>query len=1400
MKLFLFRLSAILFFFLSSPSFAQDWVKMMQDPNVNFYQLQEEFNKYWDGREIERGKGWKQFRRYEEFAEPRVFPSGDRSLASRAKAYEEFQKYVKDNPISYSRSTAQWQPLGPTGAPSGGGAGRVNCVRFHPNNSNIMYAGTPAGGLWKTTNGGTDWECLTDYLPVIGTTDVAIDHVNPDVIYIATGDGDAGDTHSIGVLKSTDGGKTWNTTGLTWLVNQQRRINRLLIHPTNNQILLAGTSSGIFRTTDAGITWTSVSSSSGIKDMEFNPGNPNIVYAGSTRFLRSTDNGVTWTAVTSGLPSTSFLSRIAIAVTENDDSYVYIVAGGSDNGFYGLYRSTDNGLTFTERSTSPNILGWNANGGDSGGQAWYDLAIAASPLNKNEIYVGGVNIWRSSNGGSSWNIVAHWTGWGAPYVHADHHDLVFIPGTNTLLNGNDGGVNRTTSGGSSWTDLSANMAIAQIYRLGLSASNESLLLTGHQDNGSNRMNGTSWVEVNGGDGMECFVDRTNNNIMFTSIYYGSFYRSTNGGNSFSGITSGLPGNGAWVTPWLQDPVNANTLYAGFNQIFKTTNQGTSWSQIGTISGSGTFRSLAVAPSNNQVIYAARTNTIFKTIDGGSTWTNITQGLPASSNMITYIAIDPDDENNIWVTFSGYSANNKVFNSSNGGANWTNISAGLPNLPVNCVVSQKGTNNAIYIGTDVGVYYKEGSEEWVPYFAGMPNVIVRELEIFYPSSKIRAATYGRGVWECDLFDSQTPAANFTVDRKEVCLGTSVQFTDLSVGTPSGWSWSFPGGTPSSSTEQNPVVTYDLAGKYDVTLIITNNVGDQTVEKKNYITVLPGKNLPITEDFEAVNFPPSEWTILEDGDDDITWQKSDVGGFGNSSSSMMFENYEEDLSGTADEFVSPLFDILDFSAAELNFDVAYARYNGANYDGLAVYISTDCGDTWVSIYEKTGSTLATAPDNASPFVPSASQWRKETIDLTSYIGNTAKIKFQNIAGWGNNLFIDNINITGTGGSGLIAKILSTPSNICNGDFIQFSDDSEGEPTSWEWTFSGGNPETSTEKNPLINYELPGTYSVMLKVSNNLGLKSTFSQITVLSSSENAMVVRECTDSYTLNGETYTADGIYTQSFVNAVGCDSTVTLDLKFVVPTESTLDITRCSSYTLNGQNYTTSGTYTQVVENAAGCDSTITLNLTINQPSTNSIVESSCNNFTLNGITYAATGTFTQLLTNAVGCDSILTINLTITRIDTVVNQAAGVLQARMNGATYQWIDCDNANSDIAGATNQSFTPTNNGRYAVKISSGVCSSVSSCHNIMSVGIGESSFAKNISIFPNPNKGNFTIKFSQVEEAYMIEITDITGKMVYSKLNSASEQIEVELKNESPGMYFVKILSGDNKAIFKVIKE
>lgn len=875
---------------------AQDWRMMMNDPQYNFYDIQKAANKYFKehireenerARKLAKGKavaeeeeeagGYEQWKRWEAFMEPRVYPTGDISLPS--STWKNYEKFLVDNNLlnngsgnrvvsSNMTASTTWTAMGPFGAMTGSAcglprkAGRDNFITFSPTINTTYWVGSPAGGLWKTTNDGVSWSTTTDNLSVIGCSDLAIDPTNPSIMYLATGDGDAGDTYCIGVLKSTDGGSTWNATGLTWTVNQQRTMRRLIINPNNPQILIAASSAGIWRTINGGTNWTQVSTIDAY-DAEFKPGNPNVVYAGggatgtTHSFYRSVNGGASFTVVNNGIPTTG-CTRINIAVTPADTNYVYVLRSNTAYNFGGLYRSTVGGTLFTTQSTSPDVICNACTGVASGnGQGWYDLALCASPLNKDEVVAAGVNHWRSTDGGVNWTNIGCWnsTGTNPPYVHADVHEVQFSP-AGVLYSCNDGGTYKWT--GTAWPDLSSPRNIAQQYRIGLSGTTADYWITGHQDNGSNIFNGTTYNARQCGDGMDCFIDRTNNNNAFCSGPNGNYYRSTNAGVTWSGATTGLTGGTYWVSPWHQDPVTAATLYSSRQQLFKSTNLGVSWAQAGTIAGSASQAVIefAIAPSNNDVIYVIHGNTgIYKTTNATAatpTWA-VTGALPGGTQA-NYICVKATDPNTAWVCYSGYTSGTKVYKTTNGGTTWTNISTNLPNLPANVICYEPGSNDRVWVGMDVGVYYLDNSTtSWTLYNAGLPNVPVYDLEMSPAApGKLYAATYGRGTYKVDVPAALPPTSSFSVAAVGLCTGTNVQFTDQSVNAPTSWSWSVTPGagvTVSTPTLQNPTMNFTNPGTYTVTMQASNGVGPGSVAT-NTVTIAATPTVNMTSTSQTV----------------------------------------------------------------------------------------------------------------------------------------------------------------------------------------------------------------------------------------------------------------------------------------------------------------------------------------------------------------------------------------------------------------------------------------------------------------------------------------------------------------------------------------------------------------------
>jgi photosystem II stability/assembly factor-like uncharacterized protein len=769
----------------------------------NFLKIQEAHLQYFDsigvdqkGNYIVSGEsrrfgGYKQFKRWEWFWQQRIDPST--GLFPETSAAD-----VRQNIKNNSRDDdGDWSALGPFSTAGGySGIGRINAIGFRPGDNNTIYIASPSGGVWKTLDGGSSWTPISDNNAVIGASDIVViagATTDSDIVYIATGDRDMGtidnltgghiaDNHSIGVLKSTDGGSSWTPTGLTFSAADLRTTNRLLLDPEDNNTLFAATSDGLYKTSNAGDNWVKINANDFV-DLEFNPANSQIILASvrtGGKVFRSHNGGSTWDeklAVIGG-------RRTEMAVSANDPMLVYVVIVDSDGGCKGVWKSTDAGLTFFEvyehahaGNANYNLLEWRCNSKFVGGQGHYDLAIAADPNNANIVYVGGINTYKSVDGGNTFSIINHWNSTCSgtvETVHADKHCLEFQNGTSIIFEGNDGGIYKSVNGGINWTDLSSNLVISQFYRIAVAQTSADDIIGGLQDNGTKSMISGSWTDVKGADGMDCGIDYTVETVQYGSIQNGSLYRTTNHWASDTYISGSLP-SGAWLTPFVIDPNSHNTIYFGpGGNLYKSTNRGTSWSRIGLFSG-GDLWSLDAAPSNSDYIYVAQSDAVYKTEDSGDTWSDITGTLPVATSQITSLKVSKDDPDHLWVCFGNYNTDG-VYESTNGGSSWSNISAGLPEVPVMNIIQNHHNWGEVelYVATDVGVFQKIDAENWSSYNAGLPNVVVTDLDIYYDAniyydadepddSKIRIATYGRGVWESEL-----PPANICYSPSDLIV--------------------------------------------------------------------------------------------------------------------------------------------------------------------------------------------------------------------------------------------------------------------------------------------------------------------------------------------------------------------------------------------------------------------------------------------------------------------------------------------------------------------------------------------------------------------------------------------------------------------------------------------------------
>lgn len=714
---------------------------------VTFQEIVDAFDNYWKDKDpTVKGSGFKPFKRWENYW--KNFVKEDGTLPTSAELWNTWLTAEQQAQSSSTADLSDWFPEGPYELTNTGswsiGQGRINSIIVDPNNPNVYYAGAPAGGIWKSLDNGSTWTPLSDFLPQIGVSGIAIDHNNSNIIYIATGDDDANDSYSVGVMKSIDAGQTWQTTGLN-PNNSPSSMNDIYIHPSNSNILWVATNSGVYKTTDAGVTWTNKLSGN-IKDIKLHPTIPNIIYAVTpSTFYRSLDGGESFFQLTNGVPSGS--SRLVIDVTPDSPNVVYLLAAESDASFKGLYKSSNAGSSFSTVSTFATV-------GDifESSQAWYDMALAVSDTNENEVYVGVLNIWKTTNSGSTFTKMNNWSSPSSPsYTHADIHLLRFFNGQ--LFAGTDGGFYRSANGGNNFDDLTQGMQIGQFYKIAVAKETSSKMVGGLQDNGGQGLNNNIWQNYYGADGMDTAIDPYNSNLYYGFIQFGSslYISTSSGGSRDSQVSSPSGEDGNWVTPLVMN--SESELYSGFSSLYKLC--GSNWEAVSSSFGTNIDK-LEIDELNPNIIYVATNATLRKSVDKGLTF-SVVETFPSN---ITSIEVNNNDSNIVYVTTSGVTGS--VYKSTDQGLNFTNISNGLPFVTKNVVKHQDlHSDNPIFLGTSIGVYrYDDISHVWEPFNNNLPVVSIRDLEVNTVDGVLVAATYGRGIWKTFL-ETQTPVEEIGV---------------------------------------------------------------------------------------------------------------------------------------------------------------------------------------------------------------------------------------------------------------------------------------------------------------------------------------------------------------------------------------------------------------------------------------------------------------------------------------------------------------------------------------------------------------------------------------------------------------------------------------------------------------
>ena len=715
--------------------------------------------------------------------EIRAFPDRDIPSDKFFKAYEYGRTQMQEY-NTFDNSPTQWSSIGPNNI-----GGRSLSLAFHPQDTATLFLGSASGGLWKSTTGGLGanaWTRIETGYPSLAVSWISIDSVNPNIMYIGTGE-NYGYQYSanglnirvtrgmygIGILKTTNAGASWTKT-LDWSYQNQRGVWRVIFNPKNRNVLYAATSEGVWKTNNAGANWTQILNYQMVMDLEVNHADTSVVYISvgnlsnnvpnpNVGIYKSINSGSSWTKLSGGLPA-SWSGKATIELYKGNPNFVYASIPNDVSGYVGYYTSTDAGASWTFKTSSLSMSP----------QGWYNNGHIVKPDNPNVIMVGTIDANKSTNGGLNFSVKSNWNAWntgatppGEPessspmYAHADHHEFFVNPrDPNKLYCITDGGLYRSNDFGETYYSCNGGYVTSQFYGGFVNSFQDSIwCLGGMQDNRSAFYQGTvAWYKTFVGDGLWCGVNSQNHNTCYTEYTYGSIYRSNNGGASFNQIPppgAGNENNYCFAAPYIVCKSNPSILYVGGTSIYKSSVGGGSWQSVGAV-GAKTI-SMDASSTSPDTVYAGvipvssgQPASIFRTING-SAFTNVS-GSQLPSRYPIDIHVNPNNSSTVYVVLGGFGTGH-VYRSTNAGLNWVNISGNLPDVPHQCVVIDPQYPQNIYVGNDLGVYVTtNGGINWYEYRDGMPYALVFDLTIVYPNRHIRATTHGNGIYERSLIQN------------------------------------------------------------------------------------------------------------------------------------------------------------------------------------------------------------------------------------------------------------------------------------------------------------------------------------------------------------------------------------------------------------------------------------------------------------------------------------------------------------------------------------------------------------------------------------------------------------------------------------------------------------------------
>ncbi len=1085
--------------FVSANEVLPEWVTLMYANNPNVWQVDNARKAYYSHNPFQKTAHTQYYKRWRRAVAAHInaqgyveMPTWEQQQAAEL-AYRQKRIALKNqNSAEKQLSSSAWECLGPfetfypaqadgTQATKSDQA-NIYCIDQSLSNPNTLFCGTETGMIFKSIDKAMNWTSVSHNMALNAITAIEIHPTNSDIVY-------ANDASK--VIKTTDGGNTWTTI----LTNVEA--NDIAISPSNPQIVMVAAQQGFYRSTDGGANFTTLYTQS-CYDIEFKPNDANVVYlvknnptAIRCEFFKSTNAGANFTIQTTGWFNGTDPNRYdggaRITVTPADPNRIYAILIGQakdgDNGYIGVYSSTDAGSTWTlpngptggpYTATHPCLTTFNPDGTNPYQQGFYNLAIGASHTNPNELYIGSLNFWRSSDGGATFEWLGGYGGtWG---LHPDVQDIK-IRGNDMWIS-TDGGVDYSNNA-TSITARNNGIYASDYWGFG-SGWNNDVLVGGRYHNGNAVFYETypsgKFVALGGGEAATGYVNPGENRRVYHSDIGGTVVGATfNGPLSWFGVGR-FPNESYYPAESSEmefNPLCYNQWYLGQeNNLWRTVDGGNTFEFIesfGTDANSG-VKQIEISRSNPAVMYvfqqpaSGTIGTLWKTTDGGINWAQT--NMPAGNSRICAISLSATDENTLWIglTYGGNGA--KIFKTTNGGTTWANLStSALNDENIHAIMHQAGTNGGIYVGTQRAIYYRNNSlSNWQLYADGLPTVISTDvLKPFYKNSKIRTASYGKGIWQADLYEASTPIAQPMANKLiSECLNDTIQFEDYSILDHNGatWAWQFEGGSPATSNLRNPLVAYNTPGSYDVTLTVTNANGSHTKTVSDMIFITPTTTaaLPISENFESTPIALS----LVNPDNEITWVATNPNCTTNNGNTAYFVNcFNYGNAGQTDDLVFPdNIDLNGVQGAWLKFRYAYAPYidaGGTFTDSLRVSVSNNCGRTFENVFNEGGENLSTTNTGGGPnnnyestdwYPESCADWQEACVNLSQYAGQVIQVKIQCTNGYGNNMFIDNIVLES---NALLAPTINGNNIVCAQQIQSYTAPIGG--SQYSWTITGG-----------------------------------------------------------------------------------------------------------------------------------------------------------------------------------------------------------------------------------------------------------------------------------------------------------------------------------------------------------